>query len=85
MTPNRYGAKDYRIAGQLCCRHGVPLWQECARCNELLRQIGDSQKPELPTLCGTGDVVEFDPVAILESLGDAMEDPPPKGGGSIKA
>ena len=77
--PNRYGGPDMfvngRADGEACCRHNVPLWCICVRCDELLSWVRDPEiykrrnlpqhtdpdwVPELPTLCGTGDVVEFD-------------------------
>lgn len=73
MKPNRYGGKGDRMLGEtngdLCCRHNVPLWKICKRCNQILSWVRDPGQyerdhplggmtnwtPELPTLIGTGD------------------------------
>lgn len=39
--------------------------------------------PQLPSLLD--DIDEEDPLEELEELGDAVEDKPPEGGGSIRA
>lgn len=48
MRPNRYGGAGDRMLGEtngdLCCRHNVPLWKICKRCNQLLSWVRD---PEL--------------------------------------
>ena len=80
MTPNRYGGEGFFHNGKRCCRHSVPLWEICRECNQLLARM-----EEKPTLFGTGDVVEFEPLAELEELDGLPKDTEPRGGGSIKA
>ncbi len=69
-TPNRYGRDGYLFEGNMCCRHSVALYRNCDECAKLLSYILHPEKrpasargdpPELPTLIGTGDIVDLEP------------------------
>lgn len=71
LAKNRYGVQWYEVDGEECCRHSVPLEDECRRCVELLNGVRSSRlghadfanltlERERPQLVGAGPVVCFD-------------------------